>query len=220
MISCIYKIINVINNNYYIGSTVDFKNRKRQHLWELNNNIHDNKHLQASFNKYGKEAFSFEIIECVLDINKLIEREQYYIDSLKPQYNIRKIAESNFGYRHSEESKKKMSLAHKGLHCGENNGMYGKTGKDNPRFGVLLSKETKNKISNSNKGKNLKKSVSKIGDRNPIYGKLGDKNHSSKAVVQLSLSGEFITEYSGQAEAARITNKGGKPTPLGVGWIA
>lgn len=74
MISCVYKITNIINNKYYIGSTVDFKNRKRQHLSELKNNKHDNKHLQASFNKYGEEAFSFEVIEHVL-INKLIERE-------------------------------------------------------------------------------------------------------------------------------------------------
>lgn len=122
-----------------------------------------------------------------------------------------------------------MSLSHKGLHCGENNGMYGKTGKQNPRFGSHLSKETKNKISISNKGENLKKSVSKIGNKNPMYGKLGDKSHTSKPVIQLSLLGEFIAEYSSQADAARITNikqsniskccKGERKTTGGFMWI-
>ncbi|MFZ9650084.1 MAG: GIY-YIG nuclease family protein, partial [Fluviibacter sp.] len=32
---CIYKIINVRNNKFYIGSAVDFKRRKAKHLWRL-----------------------------------------------------------------------------------------------------------------------------------------------------------------------------------------
>ena len=34
----------------------------------------------------------------------MIEREQYYIDTLNPEYNILKIAGSPLGYIHSEET--------------------------------------------------------------------------------------------------------------------
>jgi group I intron endonuclease len=39
----------------------------------------------------------------------LIEREQYYIDTLNPEYNILKVAGSLFGYKHTIESLQKMS---------------------------------------------------------------------------------------------------------------
>ena len=44
------------------------------------------------------------------EINILIEREQYYLDLLKPEYNILKIAGSMLGFKHSEATKIKMSI--------------------------------------------------------------------------------------------------------------
>ena len=59
----IYKIINVLNNKFYVGSAVDFKRRKRIHWWRLRRGDHSNKHLQAAWNKYGEKAFTFVIVE-------------------------------------------------------------------------------------------------------------------------------------------------------------
>lgn len=42
-------------------------------------------------------------------IDKLIEREQFYIDVLAPKYNILAAAKSSLGYKHSYDSLKKMS---------------------------------------------------------------------------------------------------------------
>jgi len=57
--------------------------------------------------KYGYSNFMFEILEyCTRD--NVLEREQYYIDLLKPIYNIVKIAGSTLGYKHSNETKEKM----------------------------------------------------------------------------------------------------------------
>jgi hypothetical protein len=57
--------------------------------------------------KYGYSNFMFEILEyCTKD--NVLEREQYYIDLLKPIYNIVKIAGSTLGYKHSNETKEKM----------------------------------------------------------------------------------------------------------------
>lgn len=62
--------------------------------------------------KYGHSNFTLEILE-YCPISKLIEREQYYLDLLKPEYNIATIAYSTLGYKHSAETiallKKKMT---------------------------------------------------------------------------------------------------------------
>ena len=59
----IYKIINVVNNKFYVGSAVDFTARKRRHWWALRSQRHANKYLQAAWNKYGEESFKFLIVE-------------------------------------------------------------------------------------------------------------------------------------------------------------
>jgi len=52
MISGIYQIRNTISGRRYVGSTVDFIQRKSQHLTQLRNNIHCNEQLQHTFAKY------------------------------------------------------------------------------------------------------------------------------------------------------------------------
>ena len=44
----------------------------------------------------------------------MIEKEQYYIDYLKPEYNILKIANSRLGHKLSEKTKKAVSIALRG----------------------------------------------------------------------------------------------------------
>jgi CRP-like cAMP-binding protein len=57
--------------------------------------------------KYGYENFSLEILE-YCEIDKLIAREQFYFQNLKPQYNLLQTAGSSLGYKHSEETLAKM----------------------------------------------------------------------------------------------------------------
>ena len=104
MDSGIYSIRNTVNNKIYIGSAINFKTRFSRHKSQLKLNKHFNKHLQTTYNKYGKENFIFEIIEyCEKD--KLIEREQNWIDFFNPEYNKLKIAGNSIGYKHNEETK-------------------------------------------------------------------------------------------------------------------
>jgi group I intron endonuclease len=110
----IYQIRNTKTGALYIGSSVSCDKRKYKHFSDLNLNRHFNQHLQYSFNKHGKDFFVFEIIEEVLIAELLIEREQSCIDYLSPEYNIRKVASSNLGLKHSNETRKKMSKAQKG----------------------------------------------------------------------------------------------------------
>jgi len=57
--------------------------------------------------KHGFSNFSFEILE-YCGIEELLKREQYYLDNLKPEYNIATIAGSTLGYKHTSESLAKM----------------------------------------------------------------------------------------------------------------
>ena len=87
----IYKITNLLNNKFYIGSSCDIRARKYLHFSMLKNNKHHSPILQRVYDKYGKKYLLFEIIE-ECDIENLIEKEQYYLDTLKPEYNCCKIA--------------------------------------------------------------------------------------------------------------------------------
>nr|YP_009072321.1 truncated GIY-YIG endonuclease [Sclerotinia borealis]AHX82986.1 truncated GIY-YIG endonuclease [Sclerotinia borealis] len=62
--------------------------------------------------KNGYSNFKLENLEyCEIDI--VIEREQYYLDRFKPEYNILKVAGSLRGFKHSETTKEAMSLSKK-----------------------------------------------------------------------------------------------------------
>jgi group I intron endonuclease len=59
--------------------------------------------INNSLLKYGYCNFSLDILEyCEPSI--LIKREQYYIDTLNPEYNILKKAGSSLGYKHTKET--------------------------------------------------------------------------------------------------------------------
>lgn len=170
MNSGIYKIVNLINNKIYIGSSINLNKRKKEHFRALKGNYHINKHLQSSYNKYGKENFIFEIIEYIKDKNKLIEKEQEWFNKLninfKNSYNICFVAGNTLGRKHTEEAKSKMSEFWKGKNIGKNNPFYGKQhtkevkekmserqiGEKSKWYGKHLPKETRDKIGLKSQG--------------------------------------------------------------------
>jgi group I intron endonuclease len=88
--------------------------------------------IYSALLKHGYDNFSLDILEyCGIDI--LIEREQYYLDLLKPEYNILKAANSRMGSKHSLKTRALMSVKLKG--------------ENHPIFGKTLSVETRRKIS-------------------------------------------------------------------------
>lgn len=93
----IYAIVNKINGKQYIGSAAkSFKQRWRDHIKTLRGNRHSSPILQAAYNKYGEESIEFKVLE-VCDREKCIEREQLYLDTLSPEYNICKTAGNTLG---------------------------------------------------------------------------------------------------------------------------
>lgn len=116
---CIYTIKNVVNNKLYIGSAIGHYRRKGQHYYMLRRNIHFNKHLQSSWNKYGESNFTFEILEFIPNTNDLEKKEIYYIalhDVLDPAkgYNTRKNCITNLGLKWPLASRLRFSESKKG----------------------------------------------------------------------------------------------------------
>lgn len=114
----LYAIKNKQNKKIYIGkSSVDIQNRLSTHKSLLNRNKHYNKHLQKSWNKYGEENFSFEIIlDCEgLTDKEILEEEMKMISKFNSTniafgYNLTKGGEGILGYKHSETTKKKLGI--------------------------------------------------------------------------------------------------------------
>lgn len=166
ILSGIYRIDGP-NNRFYIGSAQRINRRWIEHKRDLRKGNHVNIRLQNAWNKYGEDAFRISVLEVVEDQSKLIEREQYWIDLLDPVkngYNVLPTAGSNFGWSHSEESKRKLSEAHTGK-------KHGPMSEEQKQYfsslykGRSLSEETRRKMGDSRRGKprpqHVKDAVSK-----------------------------------------------------------
>jgi group I intron endonuclease len=97
-----------LNGNSYVGSSVNLGRRFLEYfkIDYLNRN---NMVISKALLKHGYSSFSLEILE-YCEPKKCIEREQYYLDLLKPEYNILLNAGSLLGFKHSDEAIAKMSI--------------------------------------------------------------------------------------------------------------
>jgi group I intron endonuclease len=98
----IYLITSKINNKKYVGQSVNIGKRWQYHLNRLRAYKHPNNHLQSHFNKHLETNLTFEILEEVTDLTLLTEREQHYMDLLKPEFNQCPAAGSPLGYKFPE----------------------------------------------------------------------------------------------------------------------
>lgn len=143
----IYSILNTSNGKIYIGQSRDIEKRWSNHKSALRNNHHKSSHLQSAWNKYGEDAFEFNILEnCSKE--DLNDNEDWWVDYFDATnrdkgYNLESGGKYNYHIR--DETRKKMSDAKKG----ENHQYFGVYGKNHPRYGKTHSNETKLKMSKS-----------------------------------------------------------------------
>lgn len=114
----IYRITNIQNNKVYIGSSKSIYSRWSAHRYSLRSGTHFSTHLQSAWSKYGEESFQFELIEECQE-EELISREEHHIVSNLANnrsfgYNTRTVCDRNNGIKASEETRKKLRLAHLG----------------------------------------------------------------------------------------------------------
>ena len=95
---------NKLNANTYVGSSTNLS--KRFINYYNYNYISDpkrNMSIHKAILKHGYSNFSLEIL-VYCKPEDVIKVEQEYIDDLKPEYNILKVAGSSLGYKHTEET--------------------------------------------------------------------------------------------------------------------
>ena len=85
-ISGVYKITNTITNDFYIGSSKDVKQRWAVHKCQSKWKECPNNPMYLDMEKYGLDKFEFQILE-VVEPMELKEKEQQFIELLKPTYN-------------------------------------------------------------------------------------------------------------------------------------
>lgn len=114
----VYQAVNKINGKRYIGMTArGLRVRSRGHRASARAGY------EGAFNralrKYGAEHFEFSILEACVDTKTALRRERELIEQHKPQYNIAAGGLSGpQGWKHSEESRKRMSESRKGKPSG------------------------------------------------------------------------------------------------------
>lgn len=114
--SGIYCIINLFNGKRYIGQAVDIHSRKLKHWAYLRRGAHKNAHLQAAYDVYGDEAFAFIVFEHCAPLI-LTQREQHWMGLFDKTtlYNVAPAAGSQLGFRHSAETRQRLSQAQRGV---------------------------------------------------------------------------------------------------------
>lgn len=100
----IYKITNKINGKFYIGQSIDIKRRFIEHKTPHGTMTS----IKLAIKKYGKENFSFEIIE-ECEVEQLDEKEIYWIEKLNPIYNRCSGGSGSKDHYLSQETRKHLS---------------------------------------------------------------------------------------------------------------
>lgn len=110
-ITGIYKVTNIITGEFYIGSSKNIKQRWVSHKNPSFRAQHPNVKLYKGMAQYGLNNFTFEIIE---ETDNLKEREQYYIEQLKPTYNDRQA--NGYNAERLKESMRRASRKYYKVH--------------------------------------------------------------------------------------------------------
>ena len=175
----IYQIKCLINNQIYIGQSVNIEQRLSQHKCDLRHNRHSNSHLQCSANKYGIENFEFTILKTISEDeysqNTLDNLEKEFISKYKSSlrglgYNIESGGKSK-GHI-SEETKIKIKNANLGKKFGKRSEKTKNLMRMNHSHywkGKHLSYETKEKIR-----------IGNLGKKSPLKGRHLSSAHKKK----------------------------------------
>ena len=106
--SGVYKWTNLENNKSYVGGSVNLSRRLAQY-YNINMLTSYRSLIHKAILKYGYSKFKVEILE-YCKRKDVIKREQYYMYTIKPEYNILKVAGSPLGHVHTPETIEKMRI--------------------------------------------------------------------------------------------------------------
>ncbi len=111
----VYAIVNLTTGQRYIGSSVNISARWSDHLTRLRKGTHHCATLQQAWSFFGAEAFGWQILEVLVSRGDRVAAEQRWLDDTPSAYNAARRAGGGprDGFRHTVESKAKMSAANR-----------------------------------------------------------------------------------------------------------
>lgn len=145
----IYQFTNLLTGDSYIGSSTNLSKRFRQYYNYnfISSPVRSKSIIYSSILRNGYSNFSLTILE-YCEIKDIFNREQFYIDLIKPSMNILQVAGNSLGYKHTEDSLEKMSIIKKITYLGPGNNFYGKS--HTPENKKLLSELAKARPKSNN----------------------------------------------------------------------
>ena len=189
--SGIYRWVNNLNKKSYVGSGIDLAKRLGSYYNknELNRNPRP---IKDALVKYEHKNFTLDILE-YCSKPELLEREQFYIDLLSPEYNILKFAYSMLGFRHSPENLEKFKLK---IISPEHKEILSLVHK-----GKLVSQETRNKlaVATANYKKNNPLSPEALANI-----KAKSLEREGVSVTVLNTQTNEVREFTSQTEAGEF----------------
>lgn len=198
---CVYKIKSKSKNIFYIGSAVHLPYRVQKHFKRLREGKHHSPKLQNHYNKYGEKDLIIEIVESVPNGENLLNREQYYIDTLKPFFNVLQTVRP---IHFSKEARLKISVAGKGRVFTEEH----KQKIAAATIGHTLSLESRKKLSESKRGKKLQplSEEHKEKIRRANTGKIRSEEHCRRLSESLKGKTVSLTEEQRQNKILKLKN--------------
>jgi group I intron endonuclease len=176
------------SNTMYVGSSVNLYRRLKKYYSKANLSLNSQSKIHNALVHHGHSAFSLTILEYINVTNLaedqikncLIQREQYYIDFIKPEYNILRVAGSLLGFKHSADTILKFK---------------NRIGEKNPMFNKIHSAETKLAMSQIQVGKSLSEET-----------RLRLSLTNSRKVFIFTKSKKIIKDFKSYSEAAEYLN--------------
>ena len=139
----IYKITNTVTKDFYIGSSKNVKLRWMNHKCPSTWKKYPNKQLYKDMKKYGVDKFELEILAEV-EPEQLKEKEQQFIEKLKPTYN--NIRAKGIDFERRKKYRKEYKKTDK---CKETQRKYQKSDKCK-EYQKKYQKEYQNKLCSYN----------------------------------------------------------------------
>lgn len=195
-----YIIINSKNGKIYIGKTNDIAERWRRH--QADARLGCRFYLHRSMKKHGIENFTIELLEEHETEQEALDREIFYIAFFRT--NMKRYPDGNgmnltdgggglSGYKHSEETKAKMSDSAKG-HAPTRTEFAPLTDETKAKIskshiGKIMSEETKAKMSKTLKGRifteehKANMSAAQTGEKNHMFGKKHSEETKAKMLA-------------------------------------
>jgi group I intron endonuclease len=188
----IYEFINKTNGKSYIGQTINYKKRIKDHQFNYKNNLKKTPFYSA-LKKYGWNNFEINIIEECSE-KLLNEKEIYWISEKKSLYpNGYNLLEGGNQAKHTDITRQKISERRKGMKFSEKHIENLKKS----HLGYVMPEEQKIKISQSNKGKIVSEDTRK---------KLKYLQPHRKEVGRFDINGTLIKKYDSIKDASKELN--------------